>query len=53
MTPLSWGALSEKIQKALKMGIDNITADYSIIIGEKSGGRNRNKRPRPGDVSHN
>lgn len=35
MTPLSWGASEEKVQKALNTGIYSISVDYSIIIGNK------------------
>ncbi|HHU63960.1 MAG TPA: methyltransferase domain-containing protein [Clostridiales bacterium] len=33
MTPLSWGAAEEIIEKALDSNIDNITADFTVIVG--------------------
>lgn len=35
MTPLSWGAADEKIQKVLDYGLNNITVDLSVILGKK------------------
>lgn len=35
MTPLSWGAGEEKIQMALNAGIERVTADFAIMVGEK------------------
>ena len=34
MTPLSWGAAEEMIEKASDSKIENITADFTIIIGK-------------------
>lgn len=36
MTPLSWSVDNEKIEKAKKLRIKNITVDFCIIVGEKS-----------------
>lgn len=33
MTPLSWGATEDKVQKVLNEGIDCITADFNIMTG--------------------
>lgn len=33
MTPLSWRATEEKAQKALEIGIDKITVDFTIMYG--------------------
>ena len=35
MTPLSWGAEDDKIQKVYNEDIDCITADFNIMIGNK------------------
>lgn len=35
MTPLSWGASQEKINRVLNEGIDKVTADFTIMVGEK------------------
>ncbi len=34
MTPLSWGITEDKIQKVLNQDIDNITADFTVIVGK-------------------
>jgi 23S rRNA (guanine745-N1)-methyltransferase len=36
MTHLSWGVEYEKVQKALNIGINEITVDMSIILGKKN-----------------
>jgi 23S rRNA (guanine745-N1)-methyltransferase len=33
MTPLSWGVPNEKIHEVFKQGINNITADFNIMVG--------------------
>lgn len=35
MTPLSWNVAGDKIQKALKLGINDITVDVTILLGKK------------------
>ena len=35
MTPLSWSVTTEKIQKALNMGIDRITVELIIMYGKR------------------
>ena len=35
MTPLSWRASDERINNMLGVGIDNVSVDLSILIGEK------------------
>ncbi|MFJ7935078.1 methyltransferase domain-containing protein [Sporosarcina sp. NPDC096371] len=35
MTPLTWGASADKVEKALQMGIPTITIDFTIITGVK------------------
>lgn len=35
MTPLSWSATDSKIEQALNMKINDITADFTVIIGNK------------------
>lgn len=35
MTPLSWGASSKDIQKALNFGFNDITVDLIVILGKK------------------
>jgi len=35
MTPLSWGAADDKVQKVFTNGIDYITVDFNIITGSK------------------
>ncbi|NYF25859.1 putative RNA methyltransferase [Sporosarcina sp. JAI121] len=35
MTPLTWGASEEKIEEALGMDIQNITIDFTVILGMK------------------
>ena len=37
MTPLTWGASEEKIEEALRMDIQNITIDFTVISGVKRG----------------
>lgn len=37
MTPLSWGATSEKITDALNNGLKSITVDFTIILGKMIG----------------
>lgn len=37
MTPLSWGASQEAIDTVIAKGIDNITVDFTIIVGKKYG----------------
>ncbi|KPU45279.1 23S rRNA (guanine(745)-N(1))-methyltransferase [Oxobacter pfennigii] len=36
MTPLSWGADDEEIQKTLTIGINKITVDMTVIVGKKN-----------------
>lgn len=38
MTPLTWGASSEKVERALTSDIASITIDYKILIGIKAKG---------------
>ncbi len=33
MTPLSWGARDERIQRALRLAIREVTADFTILVG--------------------
>jgi len=35
MTPLTWNVEKEKLEKAIEMGIREVTADFHIIIGKK------------------
>ena len=35
MTPLSWSAADERIKQAINMGTNNITVDFTIIVGKK------------------
>jgi len=35
MTPLSWGTTDEKVQKAFSSGIDYVTLDFDIIVGNR------------------
>ncbi|MBE6042969.1 MAG: methyltransferase domain-containing protein [Clostridium thermopalmarium] len=36
MTPLSWNASKDKIQRAFNIGLENITVDFTIICGKKN-----------------
>jgi len=36
MTPLSWSVPEERIRKALDSKIDNVTADFTVIIGKRN-----------------
>jgi 23S rRNA (guanine745-N1)-methyltransferase len=36
MTPLSWGASKDKIQRAFNINLKNITVDFTIICGKKN-----------------
>lgn len=35
MTPLSWNVTDEKIEQTLNRNIDNVTVDYTIVVGKK------------------
>jgi 23S rRNA (guanine745-N1)-methyltransferase len=35
MTPLSWGASNERIEKVLQMNLKQVTMDFKILIGKK------------------
>lgn len=35
MTPLTWGASNEKVEEALRIGIEAVTIDFTVIIASK------------------
>lgn len=35
MTPLSWNVTDEKVEQAIHNNINNITVDYTIVVGKK------------------
>ncbi len=35
MTPLTWGASDEKVEEALRIGIEAVTIDYTVIIASE------------------
>jgi 23S rRNA (guanine745-N1)-methyltransferase len=35
MTPLSWNASKDKIQRAFNIDLENITVDFTIMCGKK------------------
>lgn len=36
MTPLSWNASKDKIQRAFNIGLENITVDFTVMCGKKN-----------------
>lgn len=42
MTPLSWRATKEKIQKAIDIGLGNITVDFTILYGKRDYTKSQN-----------
>ena len=36
MTPLSWAATADRMKQVFDMGIDQITVDLSVIVGQKN-----------------